>query len=113
MFVLVGSKELIVATDHTTLLGIFINQDLSNIPNPHILPLTEKKPFCYLFRTVCSLGKLQQGADEVSRNPIRPVLGPTTALRQQSSKEDIAFTENIYRGIYIPINNLIFADSVQ
>ena len=41
MFAL-GCPELIVTTDHKPLLCIFINQYLSNIPNPHICSL--KKP---------------------------------------------------------------------
>ena len=74
------------------LLGIFTNQDLSNIPNLCICSLTTKT-LHYQFKTIYCPEKWQRGENTVSRNPARPTLGP--ALWQQLSNKDIAFTENI------------------
>ena len=71
MFIL-GCLEVITTKDHKPLLGIFTNQELSNIPNPHIYVLLKKKTLHYQFKTIYCPGKWQPGADAVFRNPTSP-----------------------------------------
>ena len=67
MFTL-GCPNLIVASDHKPLLGIFRDRDLGTIMNPRIMRFKEKT-LRYRFKIVYCPGKLTLGADTMSRYP--------------------------------------------
>lgn len=67
-FFTLGCKNLIVATDHQPLLGLFRKQ-LDDILNPRLLRLREKT-LMFNFDVVYTPGVLNKGADAISRNPV-------------------------------------------
>ena len=67
-FFTLGCKNLIIATDHQPLLGLFRKQ-LYEIPNPRLLPIREKT-LMFNFSVVYTPCAFNIGADAISCNPV-------------------------------------------
>ena len=63
-----GCKNLLIATDHKPLLGIFNDRELNTISNPRTSKLKENT-LHYQFKIQHCPGKWQRGPDACSRNP--------------------------------------------
>ena len=66
-----GCSDLIIAVDHKTLLKIFGDRILEDIPNPRLRNLKEKT-LCYKFRMIHVSGIKHKVADGLSRYPVSP-----------------------------------------
>ena len=86
MFV-TGCPNLIVATDHAPLLGIFGDRELDKISNPRLFKLKEKT-LLYRFTIQHCPGKWHRGSDAMSRNAIAAVKAIFEVCRLQPSDED-------------------------
>lgn len=67
-FFTLGCKNLIIATDHQPLLGLFTKQ-LNDITNPRLLRIKEKT-LSFTFKVVYVPGAKNRGADAISRSPV-------------------------------------------
>ena len=67
MFTL-GCNNLVISTDHQSLLGIFKDRDLSSIKNPRIQSFKEDT-LAWCFTVTYNPGKWHKGPDAVSREP--------------------------------------------
>ena len=67
-FFTLGCKNLIIATDHQPLLGLF-RKKLHEIPNPRLLRIREKT-LMFNFSVVYTPCAFNKGADAISRNPV-------------------------------------------
>ena len=68
-YYVLGCKDLIIATDHNPLLGIFGDRSLESVDNPRLRKLKEKT-LAYRFTMVHIPGKKHSGPDAMSRNPV-------------------------------------------
>ena len=85
-----GCPNLIIVTDHESLLGIFNDCDLQSITNPRISKLKEKT-FRFKFTIQHCPGKWHRGPDACSRNP-SPLLALSFA---KPELEDITSSNEI------------------
>ena len=68
-YFVLGCKDLIIATDHRPLLGVFGEKRLENIDNPRLRRLKEKT-LAFRFTMVHVPGRKHAGPDAMSRNPV-------------------------------------------
>ena len=68
-YYVLGCKDLIIATDHNPLLGIFGDRSLESVDNPRLRKLKEKT-LAYRFTMVHVPGRKHSGPDAMSRNPV-------------------------------------------
>ena len=69
-YFVLGCKDLIVATDHRPLLGVFGEKRLEDIDNPRLRKLKENT-LAYRFTMVHVPGRKHAGPDAMSRNPVQ------------------------------------------
>ena len=86
LFVL-GCNNLIIATHHKNLLGIFTDRELSTIQNPRLQSLKEKT-LAYKFTIYHCPGKWNRGPDAVSGNPVHFI----SNLQTPSTEKDLNYT---------------------
>ena len=68
-YYVLGCKDLVIATDHNPLLGIFGDRSLESVDNPRLRKLKEKT-LAYRFTMVHVPGRKHCGPDALSRNPV-------------------------------------------
>ena len=68
-YFVLGCKDLVIATDHRPLLGIFGEKKLENIENPRLRKLKEKT-MAFRYSMVHVPGRKHPGPDAMSRNPV-------------------------------------------
>ena len=86
-----GCPNLVVATDHKPLLGVF-EKDIGDIENPRLRALMEKTLQFY-FEIIHLPGVINSGADATSRNPVGDAEHGEVAAIQLTGK---AFLEHSY-----------------
>jgi len=69
-YFVLGCKDLVVATDHRPLLGVFGEKKLEDINNPRLRKLKEVT-LAYRFTMVHVPGRKHAGPDAMSRNPVQ------------------------------------------
>ena len=89
-----GCHNLIVAVDHNTLLKIFSDRSLDDIPNPRLRNLKEKS-LRYRFRIVHVPSARHAVADAVSRHQVSPAEPPYQPDDIASSDQSLTTSSNI------------------
>ena len=85
-YFVLGCKQLIIATDHRPLLGIFNDRDLESVENPRLRKLKEKS-LVFRFSMTHVPGRKHPGPDAMSRNPVHTdglLEGMDTKVARQS-----------------------------
>jgi len=102
---ILGCKDLIIATDHKPLLKILNNRSMDDIHNPRLLNLKEKT-LRFRFNIVHINGKINSGADAMSRYP-------SENAPKEYDEDDIIADEADFNALRVAVCSLSSIDNLQ